>query len=899
MVAAAASSAFPQGLINSFAPELVTPVSESRSSYQDLWDLDNRVWVLPASPNTGSASRIVGDRVILNATNWPSLARPDGGVLSGRNLLLIEARELIIDMPLRFADGGLVVSAQSVAFGPQGVVTFAPPLSDYAQQFQITARQLSFRGGRKMPLAFTLHSPTRKFLIEVDELYDHSGALIDQADRAWTFIRNISLNRRINRDPDRAGGSPTVTLLQENRSYYQTMGNAYWPEATVMKLQRLFSRAPYEEQMHSFVLQKLKELEPVFNAVRGGIAETSALKLAQAISDDRDIFGLRESEVPMTPLGPRIQRFNQRLDALYGANGELKLWDSVATQASVSGAINTEAFNDITAKSRELEQQLAEIDVEAQKMNSQLSSIESEITTLNAELAAQENYVKQQIEAEQFRNPNDGVAQGVRALAVVGSIAFPAAAPFLAVASGLVSLQHALATNEGDDLSKVTDVISVVQNHVAIVEQSQALRSQWDAARSNFSAAKQYASNRQAMTEGDKERFTQFKASLEGMKKSASKLYEILIANTPTAELVFDDQRIENDPEIIRIVARRNNRVLAQTQAMERLAAALSRYEDVSTTVLQQGALLAEVQTLNLTNDRERLRLLQLADIVRRDAVASLATEATLLRRAVRYFTGRNLDIPPDVLLFPEGLASEVQSFAAANSPQTDEAFAKVRSLEAAHYRTILRAAESARQAAIDREGWNIEVPIPFTAHISDNTTNRDETRRAKMLFISSLNRLIADAIRAGGRSGSIPIPLEVSTTTTTTERSMLAGINVSKLTFTQGREPDSTFTLIIEHPRIGTIHRQGGAETFSDTRAHLVADHPDVSRWPISLPNTVVPDWKLSYTQDHILGRLSSFAPPFFTTYTVSIEVPTPQDWASAPQVQNIEMEFIVAKPA
>lgn len=650
--------------------------------------------------------------------------------------------------------------------------------------------------------------------------------------------------------------------------------------------------------MNAFVLAKLDELEPAFAALPDGVAEMSATRLVQAIENRTDIFGLIATDVPMIPLGARLLRFESLVDGLYGVDGELVPWDSIAVSASNSGAIDVEAFGVISSRIADLEREMIALDTRADELNVALTAIEDEISLLNQEIATQEQYVKQQIIADTYKNPNDGVPVGVAVLATVGSIAFPAAAPFLAVASGIVSAQHALDIKEGDDLSKVTDVVGVAQNHIAIVEHARALRSQWDKARSNFSSAKKYVTDREAMTESEKKKFAEFKASLEGMKASGKKLYEILAANKPTAEIVFDEGRIRNDPRMIEIVEARNAEVDKQTTAMKELAASLDRYEDVSTDLLQQSARLSEIQALNLTNDRENLRLLQLADGIRRDAILSLAQEAVLLRRAVRYFTGQDVELPQDILLFAEGNSSEQHTFVVADAVQIAEELRAKRNEEEEHYRALLRQATDVWNLARDGEGWNVEVPIPFTAHIEDNTGD-PEARRVKRLFIAGLNRLIADAIRSGGRSGRIPLPVTASPLTTTAERAVVAGINVSGLTFTEGRDPDAQFIIVIEHPRIGAIYRRGVSEIYTDSAAGVTLDSPDISRWHISLPNTVAPDWKINFTQNQILGNPNDFVGPLFAPYTLSVEVTTPQDWSSAPEVESIAMEFMVAKPA
>lgn len=894
----ATTSVFAQELLSTYRETIFAATARTEESLDDLWELDRKAWVQQSSSDGGTVWRIVGDRVVLNAVDWPSLERPDGAVLSGRTVLLIEARELLIDMPLRFEDGGLIINARSVSFGPRGVISFVSPQPRFAQQFQITAQTLSFHGARRMPLSFTLEPARRALSVSIERLREQDGTMIAKTDLAFDAIQQSSLSRRATNLSNGTDGTPVVSVLSGETTYFSVMGGAYWPQASVLKLQRFFARSPYDDRMRAFVLAKLDELAPAFEALPGGIAEMSATRLAKAIGDRTDLFGLSATDVPMTPLGDRLDRFESLIDGLYGPDGELALWDRIAVSASTSGAIDMEAYRAIAERITKLEGEMITLNIRADELNVELTAIENEVTLLNQEMATQEHYVKQQIIADTFDNPNDGVPVGVAVLATVGSIAFPAAAPFFAVASGIVNAQYVLDVNESDALSKVTDVIGVVQNHVAIVENTRALRSQWDKVRTNFSAAKKYVTDHKALTEADKKKFADFKKAFEYMKKSGQKLYEILAANKPMAEIIFDEERIRNDPKMIAIVKARNVEIDKQTSAMEDLASALARYEETSNELLQQAALLSELQALDLTNDRENLRLLQITDVVRRGAVLLLAREAVLLRRLVRYVTGQEVDLPQEILLFAEGNSSEQQTFVVINAAQLAENFQAKRNEEAASYRALLRRATAVWNAAQDGEGWNVEVPIPFTAHISANTGDPDGGR-VKHLFLTGLNRLIADAIRFEGRSGRIPLPVTASTLTTIAERAIVAGINVSKLTFKEGREPDAQFVIVIEHPRVGAIYRRGKTEIYSDSSTGVTIDAPDLSRWHISLPNTVAPDWKTNFTQDRILGNLSNFVGPFFAPYTVSVEVTTPMDWSSAPEIESIAIEFIVAKPS
>ena len=889
-----------QEIVAAYADAIRFPASRRGHNIDRLWDLDRRVYVHDRSSDNAQIYHVVGDIVHLSVEDWPSLARPDGGVLSGRTTLIVEARELILDMPLRFDDGGLLAFADTVRFGPHGIVSFAPPSNGHAQQLQLTAREITLVGARLIPFSFTLASPHREVGLSASSYRDHAGGRIASQDAAFLYLRSASLSRRDTTLENGTTEAPILRIDADGGAYRARLRDSIWPEASVLKVQRFFARSPYDEAVQDLVLEKIASLSQAFDAQGSGIAEMAAANVVQAIENRTNLFGLVRTAAPMTPLDARTVRFQADLDRLFGddnAAGEIALWDGIAVAASQTGAVDPAAIADANASLDALTEELIRLNETAGEIDVVMTRIEDEIGLLNEEIRLQEEYVKQQIIADEWQNPNDGIVKGVALIATVGSIAFPAAAPFLAVASGIVSTINAVNRNEGDLLSMVQDVAGVVQNHVAIVEQARALRGSWNKARDKFDAAKKYVTDKGAMTEVEKRDFQEWKVSLQGMKSSGKALYELLAKNEPTAEIVFDEDRIRNDRRMVELVKARNAQVDAQTRAMERLAQALAQYDATSTEALNQAAILAEMQTLDLTNDRDNLRLRQIADIVRRDAISGLAREAILLRRAVEYVTGHEVNLPEDVLLFAEADAVEIATFVAQDAAQAEEVLRRRRAEQAASYRALHRRAEVMRRAAAEYEGWNISVPIPFTAHASVNTGDPGlaATKRA---FIRGLNRLLADAIRSGRPSQSIPFPITASTFATSTQDAVLLGINVSRLTFTDGREPDAEFVLWVEHPRVGAMHRDGRVRYYSDAAVGVLPDDPEASRWPISIPSAVAADWKENLTQDVILGQINDFLGPFFAPYTIYVDATTPGDWSSIPEIESIAMEFVVAKP-
>jgi hypothetical protein len=136
---AARSQAIDFGKCELFASGLkgVTPPDE-------LWKTDRRVDVFDSSGPTGKSYRVVGDVVELTPDLFPSLARASGQYLENISEISIDAREIIVAMPLRLASGKLRLSADKIKFGFRGIVSFAKNPGPGDQSFQILARELGF-----------------------------------------------------------------------------------------------------------------------------------------------------------------------------------------------------------------------------------------------------------------------------------------------------------------------------------------------------------------------------------------------------------------------------------------------------------------------------------------------------------------------------------------------------------------------------------------------------------------------------------------------------------------------------------------------------------------------------------------------------------------------------------
>ena len=121
---------------------------------REFWKLDRQVSIFRRETNGRSSYRIVGDIVELTPQYFPALDRPYNQAFTKIDNLWIEARELIVGMPIRVAEGSLLLAADKISFTGDGFLTIVDPPSTTTQTIEIQADVLDLSMARNIPFAF-------------------------------------------------------------------------------------------------------------------------------------------------------------------------------------------------------------------------------------------------------------------------------------------------------------------------------------------------------------------------------------------------------------------------------------------------------------------------------------------------------------------------------------------------------------------------------------------------------------------------------------------------------------------------------------------------------------------------------------------------------------------------
>ncbi|AZV18104.1 hypothetical protein EJ079_02830 [Mesorhizobium sp. M7A.F.Ce.TU.012.03.2.1] len=848
----------------------------------DAWSIDRRVFVLDRSTESIQRYFIIGDIVELSAATFPSLFRDNGQYLSKTFELNIDARHAIFNMPLRMADGRLRIIAQRLEFGFDGLAGFVSPPSN-GQLISISAEVIDFTRARSLPFAFRTGVEGRSINIRCLSATGLTPGAAPTNEFAH-FIAQMTLG-------DAGGVRPDISFGDAAVSAYETsLANAKWPEASTLKLQRFLSNAPYSESNRAFVRGKVGELLTALRGTQSPLVSAAVQRTSDAIANQSDLLGLRENDTPMSSLSQSIERTDRLVKTLFD-EGLLSTWDSIAITSANPASIDTVRFQDVAGARDAAARQLDELAAEGAKISVRLQTLEGLIGQTDKELENQKTFLAQQEFAIQQKGPNDNVAKGVGAIAAVGSVVFPAAAPFLMVASGMVSAAMEMSNNDGDFVSHITNIADIVKNHSELMKVSLQLRKDWDSVTGDFGLARRSVTDKRSLTPDEKKRVEQWKASASSLGNQVKAIAAILKSSPPSAELKDETATANSDPEIRTIILQRNDCVREQSDLLNRQISLAQELQVESARILELDAILAEMQQLALVNDDDRARYRMLADWARRSLIESIAKEAILLNRSLRYAGAPASDMPHELLSYAEGAAGMTASRFFIDSGETETELQQAAKKREAIYRTLLLDARGLRDSLIEKKRWNIPSPITVSARRKDNPGTPAHQARMEG-FVRDLNRIIADAIREG-KSQPVPIPFNPGDIQHTTN-AFLLGINIARLELAETRAPDGEFILYIGHPRFGKLVRNGGEEFFTDFVRDRRNNALNSAYWPLRLPNDVEPDWQKRILFAQELAKIQDTMLPLLTSYEVHVEVANRDEWSTVPQIERIDLEFI-----
>lgn len=895
--------------------QCVGPSTVSAVDPAAAWETDRRVFVFDGSSNDGRVVRIVGDIVELTPELFPSLFRENGQYLEDVDSITVDAREIIVAMPIRLASGHVRLNGQRVSFKFAGLISFVREPRENGQSVQILAKELDMSQARAMPLVFSAvdsvnpqaprwnaaGKPSRTVSLTSSTIIPQNRVNSPLQPDAYTkYLIGLTLDRQ-RPEGDWMSAYSTASGEAADLAYATAVTTSLqWPDATAMKLQRIFSLAPYDSAVREFTRQSIENFRGLFAQRSSKVAEAGLFRLEQAFSGNTDLFGLSSISVPMTSVAHRIELFEDKLRQLYGPDGNsglMKLWDDIKIGAATATAVDAARVRELQTDNKKKTEEAEAIARNMTVKEEQLSTVEAAITGIDVQMANRETFLRQQFDKEQDEARQSGRTIAIaQAAATVGSIAFPAAAPFVAGASGLLAAQQALQEPDMDVATAITRVQDIAQRHVAIVELSVQIRKDWNVVKSDFGQAVDYVKRKGKLPEENKKRFDAWKAAATAVRANSEKLIKNLDRPGNPEKLQFSHEDAAKDGELLKLLGERNDKVKIQETLQNDLQSMRKDYDSRIAAILETEAVVAELLTLQISNDEERIRYMALSDWARRSLIRDLAKEASLLRRSLSYALGSRLDLPADITFMAEG--DLVETYGDISDPtKLEKSLGDARTKRAATYGVLLSRAKTAYQGLRDENKWNVPTPILFSADVAASSGD-PRFVRARKRFIEELNNEIAGAVAGVDSRTSIRIPFYPDAIGTT-NGAVLLGVNIASVRFEGGKKPEGGLIFKVEHPRFGAMQRSESCEVVSDTPS-ASGDGTDILpvSWPTAVPADVTADWRKNISFANQLFKIQDAMFPFFAPYSMSVEVPLPREWTTPPRLEAIDIQFIVSRP-
>jgi hypothetical protein len=897
-----------------------------------FWNDDRQVSAWRRQDGDRYAYRIVGDIVELTPKLFSALATAPGESLKGVSEISIDAREIVVAMPIRLADGTVSLTADTVRFTGDGSISLIDAPAKQTERVEIVADTLDLSHAPDMPFMF----PTQGWSLNGKPAWPNAGEpkrllRIKARTVAPPADASEASQKQLKADPVRwfhnktadqgfDSGLPKsvwsagydVVLGDPAGAIYDGLYGATleWPDLAVNKLVRLWTRAPFDPAVDAFVRAKIDELTPRLSrrASKQGLATLDLMREQMSLGVDQ--YGYRPSEVPMTGLSDRLKAFQASLDTIFGAGkkaGALELWDKARVIALDTSQV-TDSAKQVDQLDRMLRETIARRAAAAQRITENTDQLLKMIQDGQAKIVEAAG-IDEQLLAQYTSEKDQALSFGrivddlIINQTTVG-IGHPAAAPYsLGWTDGATSAASYYGNREGDqppDAPK--DLHEIAARYGAYAALIGDFAVAWKAADAHLAAALGDLTGKQ---KNDAE-VAAFNTAMDTLTEKAEALRAGL-PDGPAEYLLGLNDYTPVDPDQSKKWLALLKEAEAMTMTAGNLQAAIladaervrAIDADLQWLSAMRGDLLA-MKSLPKEDAAQRQGLL--AGLMRARLLADVARSAMALRKGFYYVTGQSIPAadatlhPYDDALAAQGLDDRHPELF--DPVQMQAALAADRAAMNQYYEGVAGSLAEQAGGFVDKQPAVPPGVEFFRASYEDDAGQDLEAAYLRARFLDSLNRSIAAQIemgRAGSGFASRPIlvPINITPAGSSGGAQFLLGVAVTKLHFQGDPKLPANIALRVEHPRWGNVTVDGECHRVIDAADNPAGIETGFSK-AIVLPRDVKDDWKQSVAIDQPLAKILDNAFPIDAPYYAYVDVSSPASWSKAPVIDEIEIVFV-----
>ncbi len=904
-----------------------------------FWRDDRNISILRRTDGERAAYRIVGDVVELNPILFPALATTPGGGLADVSEIVIDAREIILDMPIRLSDGALRLRADIVRFAGNGAVSLVDPPNAAEQAVEIIARTLDLSKARAVPFAFATQGwqlgaaplwpvaaadgkegAKRVLRLKVGEILTGAG----ESDASKEQLRRDPLRWVHNRTADQgfdsglpkalwSAGYDVVVGADGAQAYNDLLaGTLLWPDMVANKLLRLRSRAPFDPRVAAFLRTEIAEFLPRLDGRASRQSAAMLRKILRQLDDHVDPFGGGMFDVPMSDLAERVAAFQKSLDEVFGTEkkaGLLQLWDD-ARVASIAAARPTNVNKQVEQLDRSLRAAAAERAASGQRMTrniDQLLQLVQATQARMAEVATLDRDLRVEYESRKSAAESYGGAVGS-----LSSIPVPVNFGFMPAAPGALGTSAVRATGpafyygakDGSwPMAVPTSMQDVGDRYTGYAVALGDLGTAWTAAEALAGAAIADYTGRQE----NQEQVKAYDAAMRDVLAAGHKLRDMVKYGPAELKLRLDSFDLlgpEKNEKRFALLAEAEA-IAANAGAIQaEIQADLMHLHAVDADLAELGAIRADLQALRALPPIEAVQRQTMIDASMRGALlAEIARQAVLLRKGFYYVTGEWPDLAEDVLHFADDVAT-ADRFDRNHPDQFDPAaleaaLAQSRADTAAYYRAFAERRVKQLAGFAEAKPAVPKVELFRAAYVDDS--GRDlEAAFLRRQFLNAVNRALAAQVQlgrigAGFADRPILVPIQITPPSTSEGVQLLLGVAVTKVKFRDEANLPGAVTLRIEHPRWGNVQIGGECRRVIDvTQDGRNPGGGDGHVETIALPRDVKANWAEAVSPEAPFADVLKHAFPIDAPYFAYVQLAQPSAWRKPPVIDEIEISFI-----